>query len=528
MAATPSVRPPVGRRFAVTGALAVVAGGSPAQAADEDLSDYRPARFKGKDTLLSRQDRHLVARFSYGVTPDLAREVRRAGGARAWFERQLRPRTVKDGKAGRLQSWWPSLRRSPRELWQRQINDIEGGWEVMDDYARWSMMRRMTSRRQVLEVMAEFWENHLHVPALGDAQFTHRVDYGMEIRKHALGRFDEMLLATTTHPAMLIYLDAVESTKDHPNENLGRELLELHTVGRGNYNEKDVKNSARILTGWSVDMWKTWRPQYHEDEHYLGTVKVKGFKDKNRKANGKALTAAYLRYLARHPDTAEHLAAKLCEKFIGDKASRSLVKRLARVYLANDTAIVPVLRALVESKQFRRSVDDKVRDPAEDLVATYRALRIKVRRPPRGEEAYGASAIAAMVWQAGSIGLVPFSWASPDGQPLDNESWSSPGRLMGSMDVHWQLAHGHWPETAVRYRKPMAWMPGPAVRFDELVDHLSQQLLHRHSDARLLKACSRATDVRPKDYVTEDHELIEWKFGRLLATILDSPDHYTR
>ena len=173
MAATPSVRPPVGRRFAVTGALAVVAGGSPAQAADEDLSDYRPARFKGKDTLLSRQDRHLVARFSYGVTPDLAREVRRAGGARAWFERQLRPRTVKDGKAGRLQSWWPSLRRSPRELWQRQINDIEGGWEVMDDYARWSMMRRMTSRRQVLEVMAEFWENHLHVPALGDAQFTH-------------------------------------------------------------------------------------------------------------------------------------------------------------------------------------------------------------------------------------------------------------------------------------------------------------------------------------------------------------------
>jgi uncharacterized protein (DUF1800 family) len=337
-----------------------------------------------------------------------------------------------------------------------------------------------------------------------------------------------MLMATATHPAMLIYLDAAESTKEHPNENLGRELLELHTVGAGNYNERDVKGSARILTGWSVDMWNTWRPEYHEDDHYLGTVKVKGFKDKNRKANGKALTAAYLRYLAHHPDTAKHLATKLCEKFIGDKASKSLVKKLAKVYLDNDTAIVPVLRALVDSDQFRHSIDDKVRDPAEDLVATYRALRIDVRPPPDDEDTYNGSAIAAMLWQVGGIGLIPFSWATPDGQPLDNESWSSPGRLMGSMDVHWQLAHGHYPDEAVRYKAPMKWMPAPAVRFDELVDHLSQQLLHRHSTARLLKACSKAVDVRPKDYIIEDHELIEWKFGRLLSTILDSPDHYSR
>ena len=110
----------------------------------------------------------------------------------------------------------------------------------MDDYARWVLMRRMTSKRQLLEVMTEFWENHLHVAAVRRRAVQHRVDYGNTIRKHALGRFDEMLLATTTHPAMLIYLDAAESTKEHPNENLGRELLELHTVGAGNYSEKDV------------------------------------------------------------------------------------------------------------------------------------------------------------------------------------------------------------------------------------------------------------------------------------------------
>jgi Protein of unknown function (DUF1800) len=532
MVATPRVPvspPSLGRRFVVPGALAAAAvtGSAGAAAADDDLSAYLPARFKGKDTLLSRQERHLVSRFSYGITPDLARDVRKAGGAQAWFEKQLKPHQVKDRKAGQLQSWWPSLKRGSRELWQRQITGVEGGWEVMNDYARWSMMRRMVSKRQVFEVVAEFFENHLHVPATGDAQFTHRVDYGKKIRDHAFGRFDEMLLATTTHPAMLIYLDAAESTKEHPNENLGRELLELHTVGAGNYDEKDVKSSARILTGWSVDMYETWRPEYHVDDHYRGTVKVKGFKDKNQKGNGKALTAAYVRYLAHHPDTAERLAAKLCEKFIGDKATKSLVKKLAQVYLDNDTAIVPVLRALVASDQFRHSVDDKVRDPAEDLVATYRALRIKVKPPPH-DDRYGGSAVAALVWQSGSIGLVPFSWGPPDGQPVDNESWSSPARLMGSMDVHWGLAHGYWPSEAVRFKKPMQWMPGPAVRFDELVDHLSQQLLHRHSDARLLKAASKAVDVRPKDYIIEDHELIQWKFGHLLATVLDSPAHFSR
>ena len=96
----------------------------------------------------------------------------------------------------------------------------------------------------------------LHVPVSGDAHFTWRVDYGDTIRKHALGRFDQLLAATTTHPAMLIFLSAATSTKRAPNENLGRELLELHTLGAGNYDEDDVKASARILTGYHVDLWE--------------------------------------------------------------------------------------------------------------------------------------------------------------------------------------------------------------------------------------------------------------------------------
>ena len=268
----------------------------------------------------------------------------------------------------------------------------------MDDYARWVLMRRMTSKRQLLEVMTEFFENHLHVAAVGDPQFAHRVDYGNTIRKHALGRFDQMLRATTIHPAMLIYLDAGESTKDHPNENLGRELLELHTVGAGNYTEKDVRDSARILTGYSVDYWESWRAKYNAEDHYRGKVKVKGFKDKNGKIIGKATTSAYLRYLAHHKDTAEHLAYKLCVKFIEDKPPKALVRHLARVYLDNDTAIVPVLRALVASRAFQNAHDNKVRDPGEDLVATYRVLGVKMKAP--GVEEVDGSALQALVWQS--------------------------------------------------------------------------------------------------------------------------------
>ena len=253
------------RRSATVGALVAAAVAGTTNRAD--ATTYAPRRPHDADTLLSKADRHLVSRFSYGITPKLAQEVRLAGGAQEWFERQLQPKAVKDKAGDKLRHWWPSLHRPPGELWYRATEDIEGGWEVMDDYARYVLMRRMTSKRQLLEVMTEFWENHLHVAAVGDPQFTHRVDYGNTIRKHALGRFDQMLLASTTHPAMLIYLNAGESTKEHPNENLGRELLELHTVGVGNFTEKDVRDSARILTGYSVDYWESWRPKYNEEDH---------------------------------------------------------------------------------------------------------------------------------------------------------------------------------------------------------------------------------------------------------------------
>jgi uncharacterized protein (DUF1800 family) len=526
MTVAPTRSGAVARRTVSVGALAAAALAGTAGRAAADPDGYSPRKHKGAQELLSKADRHLVSRFSYGITPKLAEEVRRAGGAQRWFERQLNPQAIKDKKADKLSHWWPSFHRSPEALWQRQSQGIEGGWEVMDDYARYVLLRRMTAKRQLLEVMTEFWENHLHVAAVGDPQFVHRVDYGNTIRKHALGRFDELLRATTIHPAMLIYLDAAESTKEHPNENLGRELLELHTLGAGNYSEKDVVNSARILTGYSVDYWESWRPVYNADDHYRGKVKVKGFKDKNKKIIGKATTSRYLHYLAHHKDTAEHLAYKLCVKFIDDKPSKALIRHLAKVYLDNDTAIVPVLRALVASPAFQHAQGKKVRDPGEDVAATYRVLGVRFRKPAGGEE-LDDSALQALVWQADSIGIAPFSWGPPNGQPIDNESWSSPARLLASMQFHMGAAAG-WADAATGYRKPEQWLPGRHPRFDELVDHLCRQLLHTESTKKLLKACCTAVDVKPYDPIDKDHDLVKWQFPQLLSTLLDSPDHLSR
>ena len=205
--------PPPSRRALVGGALAasavaVTATADPAYAAGGKKHDGPP--------LLSKPDRHLVTRFSYGLTPELAKDVRKAGGGLAWFESQLKPSSVSDKEAGKVDAWWPELTYSPAKLWRRQITGMQGGWEVMANYQRRALQRRMRTNRPVLEMMTEFWENHLNVPVNGDAQFTYRAAYGDQVREHALGKFSDLLVGAITHPAMLIYLDQATSTKRAP------------------------------------------------------------------------------------------------------------------------------------------------------------------------------------------------------------------------------------------------------------------------------------------------------------------------
>ena len=521
-----TVAPPTGpvpaRRsvLGAAGAAAVVAAApaAPANAAPR----YRPARYDGAP-LLPPADRLLVGRFSYGLTPALARQVRQRGGARPWFEWQLSPGRIDDSVADELVSWWPGLAFEGPASWDRQVREIEPGWKLMHHYQRWLLQRRMTTRRQVHEVMTEFWEHHLHVPATGDSQFVYRKRYGDAVRAHALGRFDDLLRATTTEPAMLLFLDQAVSTKTAPNENLARELLELHTVGRGNHTEDDVKNVARVLTGWKVDRWRTWSYGYEPTWHATGPVTVLGWSHANASADGREATYSLLRYLAHHPLTAARIARKLAVKFVSDDPPQALVDRLARTYLEHDTALKPVLRVLAGSPELQASEGQKVRDPAEDVVAACRLLGVEVLRPTADQ-----SAANALLWQVGSLGTLPLDWPRPDGQPQTSRAWSSPSRLLASMRVHWVLCGGWWPTLDVRYRKDAGWVPRYPQRFDLLVDHLSQVLLHRNSTSTLLRACCEATGTGPRELITRDHPVVAWKMNRVLSTVLDSPAFYAR
>lgn len=473
--------------------------------------------------VLAASSRLLASRFSYGLTPALTRQVQARGGARAWFEWQLEPDRVKDPELKGLGAWWPGLAYSGAQTWQRHVDEVEAGWELTANYQRWLLQRRLRSRRQVLEVMTELWEHHFNVPANGDAQFVYRKAYGDAIRTHALGSFEDLLQATTVHPAMLIYLNQAVSTKAHPNENLGRELLELHTVGRGAHTEDDVKNCARVLTGHRVDLWRTWAVSYERSWHWTGPVTVLGFTDANADPDGREVARRMLSYLARHPATAQRVVRALAVKFVSDDPPQGLLDRLARVYLEHDTQIRPVLRALVDSPEFRGSAGLKIRNPVEDVLAAYRALGVRTARP--GGDQSGANAI---LWQCASVGVLPHGWPRPDGLPQTNRAWATPARMMSSMQVHFSLSGGWWPTVDTSFRKPAAWAPSYPIRFDDLVEHLSRTLLGRPASRDLLTACSQAVDVAPGERITRQHGLVKWGMPRLLTTFLDSPDFFAR
>lgn len=521
------------------GGLAAVGAGAgllvtdPAYAAKPKPN--KPGKGKNRDRRKDRKDaatRHALSRFTYGWTPDLAKEVDRAGGFNAWFNRQVTgayPDNFYDASA----SWWPSLAMTPDVLWARHVAEVEAMWEFDANYQRWALVRRIHSRRQVLETMTEFWEHHLHVPARGEGASLFRADYGKTIRRLALGRFSDLLVAAITHPAMGVHLDNATSTKRGPNENLGRETIELFTVGAGHYTEADVKDSARILTGYRVDIWKTWRAWYEPNDHSTGPVSVLGFTDPNANPDGQDVARRYLEHLARHPRTAQTIARKLAIRFVSDSPSQRLVDVLAKTYLDADTAIVPVLRTLIADPEFARSAGKKVRTPSDDVVASYRALGVQVRRP-RDDE----STANAILWQSGDLGSYPFAWPRPDGLPDTAASWSSTSRWLASLRMHYAMAGGWWPEKDARYRPYKAWVPvkgagrkknGPkTIRFDDLVDHISLQMHGTPASNRLHKAARTATGCKARTLIDRKHPVAQWGMPLLLTTFLDSPEHMTR
>ncbi|MGA8209007.1 MAG: DUF1800 domain-containing protein [Nocardioidaceae bacterium] len=484
---------------------------------------YRPRAFPGT-AVPTPFERHVLNRLGCGYARDTWAQLREQGGARAWLASQLDPASVPETPvADELVGWFPRLDDSPVRRWSNGQPGVRvyESWQYARDLGNWTALRRMYSNRQVLETMADFWNNHLHVPLNVNRSWVLRWEYDRTVREHALGRFEDLLVATTLHPAMLIYLDNAKSVRNAPNENQGRELLELHTVGRtSGYTEAMVKDSARILSGWTVDTG-TWEAYYDPARHTTGPVQVLGFTDPNARTDDAQLAVRYVRYLANHPATARMVARRLAVRFVSDTPSADLVDHLAGVFTDSGTDIAATMRALVETDEFAASAGGKVRTPVDDLVATVRVLGVTATRPV-GAKSF-AHAIAYL-----HRSMLLYHWPRPDGAPETNAEWASAARMLASYRMHWLLAGGYYPDTGVRYRRPASWLPQASLTLDAYVDHVCRLLLGRGSTARDLKAVCQATGRRPAEKVTRTHPLATWQFVRLAVVLLDSPDHFVR
>lgn len=460
---------------------------------------------------------HLLRRTTYGPTPQLVGTVRRMGRAE-WLERQLRPATVADRRMDRLRRRWVTLDYSPGQV-RTKVGAFT--WEVMYDLCEAHLARAAWSERQLFEVMVDFWSNHLNIPSPSSDVWATRHLFDRDVvRRHALGRFDDMLVASARHPAMLTYLNNADSTKKAPNENYARELLELHTVGASaGYSETMVRSAAQLLTGLSID-WDSQRYVYDSRAHATGRVKVLGFSHANNSAYGEKSALAMVRYLAHHPATARRIATKLCLRFVSDDPPPALVRRLASVYRARDTDIRPVLRALFRSREFADSAGAKVRRPFEDLVATIRAVQV---HPPMSPDA-----VRHLMWLSHTVGQPPLGWSRPDGYPDTASAWQSAGSTLARWNSHLAIAQAWWPESFRQPELAALLRPRDPRTYGGLVDAVAAGLAMPKPRPEVRAAVSQFLGYSSVDRLSPTAEAMTWRLPAVFALVLDSPEFARR
>jgi uncharacterized protein (DUF1800 family) len=305
------------------------------------------------------------------------------------------------------------------------------------------------------ERLALFWANHFTVAGVNPRVRIVCGSFEREaIRPHVAGRFEDMLQAAESHPAMLMYLDNAQSIgpasqagrnrKRGLNENLAREILELHTLGvDGGYTQADVTRFAETLTGWTVVGAQAnggepgtfiFRPQMHEP----GSRKVVG-RDYPQTAQDQG--KAVLGDLARHPSTARHIATKLVRHFIADAPPPAAIKRVQDAFTSSDGQLMAVYEALLSAPEAWAPATVKLRTPYEYAIALYRALKLPLLTTPEtGTSGLGGASIAVseinqITRLLNLTGQPVFSAPSPKGWPDDAAAWSAPDAFKTRLDM---------------------------------------------------------------------------------------------
>lgn len=378
-------------------------------------------------------DQVQMRRLSFGLTPALTAEVAAAGGVAGWIQQQFDG--VPDPEGDVVDGWFPYLNASPSDVYNAINQEFSNAYRVNSTRSGRFLMRALYSRRQLFERTVDFFSNyHLNVPTLGGDSYLGQPDLDRIVRTHAWGTFEDLLSGVVTSPAMMLYLDGYASTAAALNENLGRELLELHTVGKGaGYTEAMVRDSARILTGYCWD-------GYNPAAHATGSVQVLGFSHANSDADGRAVVQSYLKYLANHPATATRLATRLIQYFCTDTPSDAYVKTVANAYLSSGTDLKATLRSIFSHDDFGK-IGQKLASPLESLLASWR-LRGLTAVPPTWELDgsgwfdFATCSPANAQWWAKDVGQEPMGWQDPDGYPTQSSYWDQANSFLATWNCH--------------------------------------------------------------------------------------------
>lgn len=345
-----------------------------------------------------------------------------------------------------------------RKVGQRLHGDLYSHYHE-DTHKR--LMVAVTSPHGFFERLVAFWSNHFTVSASRLQAAALVGPFEVEaIRPHILGRFRDMLSAVVRHPAMLIYLDQTSSIGPNSelahsrpdlglNENLAREILELHTLGvNGGYTQTDVTQFARLLTGFSVEPVAVEGFLFQHDraepgeKHLLGKVYGGGI------GQEKEVQQA-LDDLAAHPSTARFIANKLARHFVADHPPRDLIKALETVFLENGGDLPSLYRVLVEHRESWNLFGRKVKTPFDFVVSGLRAVgaRAKQLAPQPGDPKKDMQMNRNVMRSrpnklaVGSLTVLnqPIKKApGPDGWPDEAESWIHPQGISGRLE--WALA----------------------------------------------------------------------------------------
>jgi uncharacterized protein (DUF1800 family) len=453
-------------------------------------------------------DLHLLNRLSYGVTPDELAHIR-AIGRDAYLEAQLHPESIDDSAMDALLAQQPILFLSRRDVYALGFT---GRAHLALPHGM--VTRASFSRRQLFERMVEFWTDHFNVP-MDDLAPDLIVMQREVIRRHALGRFRDLLHGVAQSPAMLYYLDNTYSTREHPNENYARELLELHTLGvDGGYTEADVQAAARALTGWRVEdateSGFIFDPSMHDTEPktILGHTMPAG--------RGIEDGLHLLSLLASHEATSRYLSRKLCVRFVADNPPDSLVDSTAQVWRETDGSIVPVLRHILTSAEFYAAAGQKLRRPLDVFIGAMRATGTSFVLP------------YAMYEPLTSLSQVPYSWGPPDGYPDVAAAWLNTSGLMARWNTAMFFTHRALADAEMLMLTEIPQRIGRPATVGELVDtiafHVFGAPLNEAERAVYLAFASETGD--PNEPVT--NRLLADKLGTLYGLMLASPQYQWR